>query len=225
MTLGMLVRRWLLGCSACLGVACGGASAGEPQSANMLLNPSGDCTASDDGSRAGYHSAAGTTWLPDCKNPLKREYWRVFAESKDSAYVIPRPDAAVSEICAAPAHELRELVQGYSLCAEQDAAFVERINRLRPEDALELTHYLHTTLRFDTVKTDAGDVTGITPYPLPSDIVDACAFEPSASSPELETMCQRERDRLESGHDIGFSYDGPGAAELAAKLNELYGIR
>jgi hypothetical protein len=79
---------------------------------------------------------------------------------------------------------------------------------------------MHGMLRF----TGGGD-SEIAPYPLPSDIVDACALHPEAASADLRAICERERDRLQSGHGIGFSYTGPGAVELVALLNELYGIR
>jgi len=37
-------------------------------------------------------------------------------------------------------------------------------------------------------------------------------------------MCDREAERLRTGLEIGFSYQGPAAVELAARLNELYGV-
>jgi hypothetical protein len=214
----------LLGLVFLLTAACAGSNGKDQQPAGEIANPSGGCSAPDTGSRAGYHSADGSTWLPDCNNPLSREYWRVFAESPDSAYVIPRPDGAVATICADASHELFELLDGRGLCGDQGADFVERINHLPLEDALTLTHHLHSTLKFEALKTD-GKTTGIAPYPLPSDIVDACALDFSSNSAELEALCQRERERLESGQAIGFSYEGPGADELVLKLNELYGIR
>jgi hypothetical protein len=214
--------RWLL--ALLLNAACAGSGGKNPQPASEIANPSGSCSAPDTGSREGYHAADGSTWLPDCNSPLNREYWRVFAESADSAYVIPRPDDEVAAICADPQHSLHGLLRDYGLCDAAGAELVERINRLRPEDALALTHDLHTTLMFEALKTN-GQTTGVAPYPLPSDIVDACALEPSANSAEFEALCQRERERLESGQAIGFSYDGPGADELVTRLNELYGVR
>jgi len=198
---------------------CGSSSA---RDTSAIANPSGSCKTSGDGSRAGYHSAAGSTWLADCQNPLRREYWRVFAQSEDSAYVIPRPDGAkeLAAVCSDPAHALNPLVEKYALCrSAEDGSAVSRVNDILPADALALTRFMHGALRF----TSLGQ--GISPYPLPNDIVDACALHPDMASAELRFICERERDRLRSGHSIGFDYTGPGAIELTALLNELYGIR
>jgi hypothetical protein len=207
-----------------LGIAaCGSNGPGSSRNASPIANPTGTCAPPGDGSRAGYHSAAGTTWLPDCGNALRREYWRVFAQTPDSAYVIPRPDGAreLASACNDPGHELNGLAQSYALCRPASSgAEVERVNDILPADALAITHFMHGVLRFTM---DAG--LGIAPHPLPSDIVDACALHPDTASADLRAICERERDRLESGHDIGFSYTGPGAVELVALLNELYGIR
>ena len=61
---------------------------------------------------------------------------------------------------------------------------------------------------------------GILPWAIPGDILDACALHPN--SPELEAMCERERSNLIA--PVGLSYTGPAADELVARLNELYGI-
>ena len=188
-----------------------------------IPNPSGTCRAPDDGARAGYHSPQGSDWLPDCQNPLRREYWRVFAKSRTSAYTIPRLDGhpLLAPACSDAQHEVAPLVTRYALCApamsSQDVALV---NNMAPEDAQQLTRFLHRRLRFEV----GTAVLGITPAPIPTDILDACALHPDQNSPDLTAMCNRERDRLRSGNDIGFAYAGPGAMELAQRLNELYGI-
>src|SRR5687767_7187902 len=106
---------------AALGLALSACSSNTQSSArdsSAVVNPSGSCKPSGDGSRPGYHSAAGTTWLPDCRNTLRREYWRVFAQAPDSAYVIPRPDGApeLGPACADAAHPLNALASRYALC-------------------------------------------------------------------------------------------------------------
>jgi hypothetical protein len=205
-----------------LALGCSGASQQSGGAAQSIDNPTGACKAPNDGSRAGYHSAGSGIWLLDCNNTLAREYWRVFAQSATSAYVIPRPDGAsyLRPVCASPEHELHERVKKYALCEPASSeAEVERVNDIAPADALAITHFLHTALEF--VATGSG----IAPFPIPSDILDACDLHPEQNSAELAAICERERKRLETGHDIGFSYEGPGAVELALRLNELYGVK
>ena len=207
-------------------------SAASPAAAStstQVSPPSGsaiaqECIAPDDGSRAGYHSAQGSTWILDCENPLRREYWRVFLVDGQRAAMIPRPDGApeLQPACANVDHPLHPLVERYALCTPAaDATQLMRVNNMLPDDALQIAHFLHTQLRFST--TQAG--LGITPYPIPSDILDACALHPQANSPALTALCERERARIQSGDAVGFLYTGPGAGELAQRLNKLYGIQ
>jgi hypothetical protein len=210
--------------------ACGGGASGvgplDPDTAEgragiTIPNPTGTCVAPDSGARAGYHSPDGSTWLPDCQNMLRREYWRVFARTADSAYLIPRPDGAagLQDACTDSTHALHDVAVKHALCSPASSTEqVERVNAIPPADALAVAHHLHASLRF------LADDVGISPFPLSGDIVDACALHETASNPELDALCQRERRRLEDGDDIAFSYTGPGAERLAIRLNELYGI-
>lgn len=187
-------------------------------------NPSGSCTASGSGARAGYHAPGDSQWMPDCQNPLRREYWRVFLNSARSAYTIPRLDGepALQPACRDAGHALAPLVQRYGLCAAaENAQQVARVNDLAPADALALTHFLHQGLRFVA----GGQGVGIVPFPIPSDIIDACALHPAMNSAALADICAREADRLRNGFDIALTYQGPGGVELAARLDELYGIK
>ena len=189
-----------------------------------ILNPSGSCTAPSGGGRAGYHVPGDDdVWLPDCANPLRREYWRVFAMSQTVAYTIPRMDGEprLQPACADHTHPMAILVGRYGLCASATNQMeVTRVNNMAPVDALALTHFLHGQLVFHT--TTAG--LGIDPYPIPADVLDACGLHPSTNSPDLTTICTRERNRLQSGNDIGLAYTGAGGPELVDRLNELYGI-
>jgi hypothetical protein len=97
---------------------------------------------------------------------------------------------------------------------------VNLVNDMLPADALLLTRFMHQRLRFAIGPAS----NGITPSPIPTDIMDACGLHPQMNSADLTAICERERGRLRSGYDIGFSYQGPGAVELVARLNELYGI-
>lgn len=190
-----------------------------------ISNPSGACGTRSDGGRVGYHApAAGDQWVPDCQNPLLREYWRAFSRDGNTAYVIPTFNAApeLSEPCSDADHELATVVARYGLCSSpQSPDQVDLVNHMELSDALRVIHFLHTQLKF--VATQAG--VGITPYPLPSDILDACALGGQANSTELDSICRNERDVIDHGFDIGRFYTGPGGVDLAIRLNQLYGIR
>jgi hypothetical protein len=95
-----------------------------------------------------------------------------------------------------------------------------QVNDMAPADAFELTRFLHRRLRFAI---GAAGI-GITPWPIPSDIIDACGLHPQMNSADLVSICEREREDLRSGAGIGVSIQGPGAVELVDRLNELYGI-
>ena len=161
--------------------------------------------------------------MPDCKNLLLREYWRVFSQDGSGAYVIPRPDGApyLSTPCADAQDELHATVVRYELCsAASTAEQVAIVNHIELSDALRITHFLHTQLRFVVTQ----DGIGIEPFPIPSDIVDACAVSGQPNPAELETICQGVRDEISGGIEGPVGYTGPGGAELVTRLNELYGI-
>lgn len=204
-----------------LAIACSGNSKDPARAGLSVTNPTGTCTAPDDGSRAGYSSTTSDyVWLPDCNAPLSREYWRVFASSETSSAVLPRPDGApqLAAPCSDSAHPLHALVGKYALCQPATSETIAIVNDILPADALAITHFLHTQLKFQTVPG------GIQPFAIPSDIIDACKLHPESNSPALVEMCQREQARIDSGKDVGFTYEGEGAAELVTRLNELYGI-
>ncbi len=92
---------------------------------------------------------------------------------------------------------------------------------MKPADALAVTHFLHGQLRF-VADTKA---MSIRPYAIPAEIIEACDLHPGRNSQALNEMCDREKDRWNSGSGVGFYYTGPGAVELAERLNELYGVR
>jgi hypothetical protein len=211
------VRRSLVMFAVLAGCSQGGF--GDP-----IENPSGSCGTRPAEARAGYSAPArGEVWVPDCANALEREYWRVSTVDGVHGYMLPRPDGEpyLQPACEAPQHALAAVVERYGLCASASSAEgVDVINAMALPDALAVGHYLHGQLRFAVVE---GTI-GIVPYPLPSDIVDACRLGDQPNPVELEEMCARERDRLRSGHDIGFGYSGPGAVALVARLNQLYGV-
>jgi len=184
-----------------------------------IPNPTGSCSAPNDGGRAYYHVPGDDdTWLPDCQNPLRREYWRVFAVSAASAYTIPRIDGEprLQRPCMDATDPIAPLVERYGLCASaSNEAEVNRVNAMAPVDALALTHFLHTQLRF----TAAEGSSLVEPWAIPSDFLDVCQRAGSISG-ELLDNC----DRIRKGWDLGYMLSPAGATELAAGLNELYGI-
>jgi len=181
-----------------------------------VVNPTGACGTRPDPGRVGY-GGGGAIWVPDCQAPLLREYWRVDTMDGITAYTLPRMDGTTDfqPACADAADGLHDLVTRYDLCAPaSDPAQVNLINTMALPDALTLTHYLHQRLKF------VSDGTTFTPFPITADILDACALH--ANTPELQAMCDRESANLQN--PVGLSYMGQAAVELAARLNELYGI-
>jgi hypothetical protein len=213
-----------------LAMGCGRAnrsvvgSASTADRADAVVNPTGSCGTLADPGRIGYGGGGGT-WVPDCQNPLRREYWRVGTTDGKSAHTLPRLDGTpqLQPACADANDVLHSLVERYALCAAADSeAKVNLVNNMELADALRLTHFLHGQLKFAVQEAIAHspNTTTIEPYPLPGDILDGCALHPN--SPELQAMCVREQNNLVGG--LGLTYMGPGAVELAARLNELYGI-
>jgi hypothetical protein len=202
--------------------ALGGAACGSGQA--DITNPSGACGTRSDGGRVGYHGPeARDQWVLDCQNPLLREYWRAFSQDGNTAYVVPRPDGAaeLSGPCSDASHELHPVVVRYGLCsAAQSPEQVGAVNHMALSDALGVTHFLHAQLKF--VATQVG--VGISPYPLPSDILDACVLGNQVNSAELDSICRDVKGMVDQGIEKQLIYTGPGGAELAMRLNQLYGI-
>jgi hypothetical protein len=205
---------------------------------SVAQNPSGDCGVRTDGSRLPYHYARDAVWLPDCRNPLRREYWRAFMRPVDlsSVSVIPRPDGAsgLGAICSDPTHELRPLVDKYPLCRPAASAEEVRIvNAMVPADALQITHFLHRQLKFTAVHRTIPAPDGrmarwsaVSPYPIPSDIADACALKKSTGSATFHEKCRSIIDNLKTGLWRSEPvWIGDEAEELASRLNEIYGVQ
>lgn len=195
------------------------------QAQDAIGNPSGSCGIRTDGSRRGYHNALNDVWVPDCGNPLRREYWRVFVRNGAEAYIIPRPDGVpeLRTICSTGRDELRGDVDRYSLCRKAASSEqVRTVNKMDLSDALRIARFLHDQLKF-SVDVDSNGYVNIRPFPIPTDIIDACAIvRPQAISPELEVYCDRARrpDGL-----IRRDRNREAAEDLASRLNELYGIK
>lgn len=208
----------------------------------QIQNPTGSCSAPDDGSRPGYHYPMESQWIPDCQNPLNREYWRVFVDANGRVSISPRVSSDINApfpspfqpVCQDPDHDLAPLVQAYALCSPtlsaEDLALQEQMS---VTEALLLTHFLHQELYFEVSRYDLSTeevFEAITPRPIPSDILDACDLYPDQNSPELSLICEWEREQVERADNgypsslIGYNYGGPEGIELAHRLNQLYGI-
>jgi len=190
-------------------------------------NPSGNCTAIDDGSREGYHSPLPNTYLPDCKNPLKRELWRVFMnEDGTSAGMIPRPDGLgiIHKICPEDEPLATHLVNvsskasEYGLCNE--TVFNTSINSMDPVYALQFANIFHRQLVF-TIKENR-----ISPWVTNSDILQVCeTFDVSdnikAHCEEIKSLCNDKGECIE----MGIIPNKQSVEELVPALNEMYGVK
>jgi hypothetical protein len=139
-------------------VACGSKPTQQPptsaQAANGVesstdLSPSSDETGRDGAVAVGparpcpttnTDSRTRDTWLRDCNAPHGREYYRVYI-SGETAYMVPRPDGtpAIDALCSAD--DVRPILDRYGWCDE--AADPDRVNHMRPDDALAIAHALH----------------------------------------------------------------------------------
>ncbi|MEM7335918.1 MAG: hypothetical protein AAF490_27820 [Chloroflexota bacterium] len=182
------------------------------------------CEAPDDGARFGYHAPGNDAWLLECNPQLNREYWRVFVTLEtEKAYIIPRPDGApeLASVCQDLSEPLHSIATANFLCQPASSSQqVEAINSLEPNEALQIARYLHSRLQF----VYDPNIPAILPFPIPSDILDACSIRGFQNEVELEALCQTEERRASSGQEIGIVYSGPGAEQLVRRLNELYGI-
>lgn len=192
--------------------------------ASDVDNPTGDCVADGDGSRVGHSPGNDSVYLPDCELDLEREYYRVFAQSDGTAYMIPRPDGHPDFIraCIDDQVPLHDVLQAYSLCQSEalDSAQVEQVNSMAPADALQIAHYLHERLVFFVAEQ------GVSPYPQPQDILDLCKTDDDFRNGPMQERCDFELDAEESGsrNEIGWIHTGEQAEALAPALNALYGI-
>lgn len=193
------------------------------ESTNNVENPSGDCEIDSDGSRQCYHAPmASDSYLPDCETDLSREYWRVFAMSETSAYIIPRPDGMglVYDLCEDA--NVGELMNTYGLCTETlGANEVDIINDIPPADALQITNALHSKLLFTVDENDM-----ISPWAPPNDIVDACTFSDD-NDDLVSDYCDTALGYYDSGDDcpdIAFFPNAEEASIIVARLNTLYGL-
>lgn len=185
-------------------------------------NPTGDCPAPDNGARAG-HWPAESRWLPDCTLALHEEYFRVFALSERTAYMMPRPDqVSTTALVCKEESEARAVFERYTLCSETPD--VAKINAMAIDDAFVIARALHARLRF------VAEAGGVSPWPQTSDVVVICKTKPELAQGALKSLCkwELERDALRrAGKPVTDEGRMPADSEgppLAKALNELYGI-
>jgi hypothetical protein len=224
--------------SGVLAVGLGCDRAGSSIVATLVVNPTGSCGTIPDPGRIGPSSDGTDVLVPDCQNPLRRNYWRVRTLDGRHAWTVPRMDGdpRLQPICADANDPLHPLVERYDLCAPADSeGKVEIVNNMDLADALRLTHFLEGQLRFVAVPVPIVPMslspappgsTTIQPFPDWDEVVEACALHPNSA--DLETICENLRKNLDVVNEgilcLPDFFAGPTAVELAARMNELYGI-
>jgi len=200
-------------------------------SSAVVTNPTGTCqpkdNVKDNGARPKYHSPGASTYLPDCDAPLNREYWRVFAKSESSAYVIPRIDAfgvaAKYGMCTGD-DELSSLFKKYRLCKETlDSADVEVLNNMKPSEALNITHALHKRLCFQAQA--AGGSWSITPWGPDDDIMDVCNTTADAAAVSYCDEIKKSFECTGSCVDMAIMPSAEAVRVIVPGLNKLYGAQ
>lgn len=214
--MSLLSRSHLLTVACCVGCT---------STPHYVDNPSGDCEAGYDGSRSG-HNPGDSQYLPDCDPALQREYYRVFAQEDETAYMIPRPDATglAYGFCEGSDEERSDLFERNGLCVPTaNTETVQKINSMTPSDALEIAHLLHERLVFRAAEGSSG--WSVVPGLFLDDVVDACN-RAAVDLSEAKDACADAKKRVteKSQDDIGRSYTEAECKQLAPALNELYGI-
>jgi len=191
-----------------------------------VLNPTGACGVKSSrgaGGRWNYHSPGEVdTYVPDCQNPLRREYWRVFVQrDRGTAYVIPRPDDMGTKFGLCEDGDPDALFRKYGLCSGTDFS-VSAVNNMETAEALNITHALHGRLVFQA--TQSGDGWGIDPFAPEDDILAVCD-EAITDDADALAHCKRLRARCSDGACQGIAIvpNEASARSLVPALNELYG--
>jgi len=196
-----------------------------PSSA-VVSNPTGICKAKDNGARPKYHSPGpDDTYLPHCTAPLKHEYWRVFAVSWRSAYVIPRIDsfgvARKYGMCTDENH-WAPLFKKYGLCKEVlDSVDVQMVNNMKPADALDITYALHEHLCFESQDTSGS--WSIVPWGPEDDIHEVCSTTIDAGAASYCDEISRAFNCKGSCIEMAIVPSAAAIKVIVPGLNKLYG--
>jgi len=163
---------------------------------------------------------------PDVK--LAREYWIIGVARDGTRFMLPRPDGdrRIVEECRSKG-PLAPLFEGAQLCTSASQASLARVNALTASEARQVSTFLHQRLRFEVV--ESADVPPrVEPYALTSDLLDICKTFPADRDGVMRATCDRllGNEMSSSGApEIGHVFSLDECRVIAARLNELYGIR
>ncbi len=195
----------------------------------ITFNPSGNCTTTGDGSRPSFHiPLEGETYLPNCQNPLRREFWRIFVKEDGTAYMSPRPDGLGIPlgICDfSDGHLIAHMAKLYGLCNDPvtDQVDPNIINSMEPLYALEFSTIFHRQLHFDV------DTFLNTPWMVPDeDILSVCDLLGDAMRGDTKSFCKDIEERCDDQGNCNKRLYYPtreAAIDIVASLNDLYDVK
>lgn len=166
------------------------------------------------------------------KNPdvvTAREYWIVTRSEGGSYAMLPRPDGdpRIVEECTTGG-PLASLFDGAELCRPANETTLGRVNNLTEAEALQTSTFLHAKLRF-TAHAAEYDLASayVEPYPMTDDLLDVCKTYPADRHGTLQSICDEEfeYENASARPAIARRYSLEECQVMAARLNELYGIR
>lgn len=166
------------------------------------------------------------------KNPdvvTAREYWIVIRSEGGSYAMLPRPDGdpRIAEECTTGG-PLASLFDGAELCQPANETTLARVNNLTEVEALRTSTFLHAKLRFSAHAAESDRASAyVEPYPLTDDLLDVCKTYPADRNGALRRVCDEEFKYEDASlrPAIARSYSLEECQVMAARLNELYGIR
>lgn len=193
-----------------------------------IVNPTGSCGV--------VEKAWGGAHVPDCQNPLKREYWVVNSRSEGDgsfAAILPRPDGMGLKYELCDDDELGELFKRNLLCNDTlSRDQVERINNIPLEEALEITHALHSRLVFRLQyvgwdgMSEGSSAWSISPYVPEKDSLAVCDMKLTTNE-NVFRYCERLTSRCDADgrcQAVGIIRSDAATKALVPAIKMLYGI-
>jgi hypothetical protein len=175
-----------------------------------------------------YTFVEGQTYEQNPEVKLAREYWIIGVAKDGTRFMLPRPDGdrRIAEECRTRG-PLAPLFEGAQLCASATQASLARVNALTASEATQVSTFLHQRLRF-AVEVSEGAPPRVEPYALTSDLLDVCKTFPADRGGVMRATCDRLLGNQMSSSgapEIGHVLSLDECGIIAARLNELYGIR